>query len=171
MKKQTYVTLLRLLGSLVALLAAIAVMCLLGLLFLVSGLPHSSAGLSMTGVAGVAALFLCGAAALLFHRAHTVEAELSQAEQAEQAQKRGRREYVLFGLFCFGLSGVVCLFGALQGLYRYYTNAAFAGSISPGKFWTSTLFEGGYAMLQLIITSGYLLSTRSSARVRSSPIA
>jgi hypothetical protein len=138
-KKQTSVTLMRLVGSLVGLSAIIAVICLLGLLYLIIGMPHPEKHVSLLGATAVVTLFLCGLTALLFHKAHAVEAQLSLAEQSEQAVKRSRREYILFGMLCFGLSGLACTYLALQNIYHYYADAASARSGSPASFWTNTL--------------------------------
>ena len=162
MKKQISVTLLRFVGSLTGLLAIIAVMCLLGLLFLVIGLPHPEKQLSLVGTAAVSTLFLCGLTALLFHKAHTLEAQLSLAEQSEQAVKRTRRELLLVGMVTMGLSGFICTYEALHDIYSYYAVPALARSVSPVSFWIPTLLYGIFGIGQLLAAANLLRSDRST---------
>ena len=162
MKKQTSVTLLRLFGSLVGLLAIIAVICLVGLLFAVSGLPHPEKQMGLLGTTAVITLFLCGLTVLLFHKARILEAQLSLAEQTEMAVKRTRAEYILFGLACFGLGGLLCTYLAVQNIYDYAVHPAFARSISPVSFWGHTLLDGSFGIVQLVMAGNLLRSSRSA---------
>ena len=160
---------MRLVGSLVGLLAIIAVICLLGLLFVISGIPHPEKQISLLSTTVVSALFLCGLTVLLFHKAHLVEARLSLAEQSELAVKRTRRESILFGMLCFGLSGLFCTYLALHNMYSYFADPEFARSVSPVSFWVRTLFDGVFGILQLLVVGSLFRSDRSAPSVTPNP--
>ncbi len=106
--------------------------------------------------------FLCGVTALLFHKAHAVEAQLSLVEQSAQVVKRTRRELILIGIVNLGLSGFICTYGALHNIYSYCVVPAFARSVSPVSFWIYTLLYGSFGIFQLVASANWIRSTRST---------